>query len=70
MGGQHRVLFAADGAPDLYQLMSDLYWVPMGYGTAFIFLGVRAALGLSLVRCPTTSSRATRWCSGIPRPCR
>ena len=41
------VLFASEGPPDEYQLLTNLYWLPMAYGTAFIFLTMRAALLLS-----------------------
>lgn len=41
------ILFGADGPPDEYQLLSNLYWLPMAYGTAFIFLSMRVALALS-----------------------
>ncbi|WP_374567709.1 GGDEF domain-containing protein [Ideonella sp.] len=35
--------------PDPYQLLTTLFWLPMGYGTAFVFLGLRAALAFSAV---------------------
>lgn len=41
------VLFLSEGPPDEYQLLSNLYWLPMAYGTAFIFLSMRSALMLS-----------------------
>jgi len=43
------VLFLSEGPPDEYQLLSNLYWLPMAYGTAFIFLSMRSALWLSAV---------------------
>lgn len=44
----HQILFNdSDGAVDQYQLLTNLYWLPMGYGTAFIFLAMRPALLLS-----------------------
>jgi diguanylate cyclase (GGDEF)-like protein len=45
----HLVLFDVAEAPDPYQLLSSLFWMPMGYGTAFIFLGMPLALLFSLV---------------------
>lgn len=42
-----QVLFNGDGVPDEYQLLTNLYWLPMAYGTAFIFLTMRAAVILS-----------------------
>jgi diguanylate cyclase len=41
------VLFNSDGPPDPYQLLTNLYWLPMAYGTAFVFLEMRTALALS-----------------------
>lgn len=43
----HQTLFGSDGSVDQYQLLTNLYWLPMGYGTAFIFLAMRPALLLS-----------------------
>lgn len=42
--GLNQALFATTGAPDPYQFMTTLFWLPMGYGTAFVFLNARAAL--------------------------
>ena len=41
------ILFVSSGPPDEYQLLTNLYWLPMAYGTAFVFLTMRAALVLS-----------------------
>jgi diguanylate cyclase (GGDEF)-like protein len=41
------LLFATDVPPGPYQLVTTLYWLPMAYGTAFIFLSMRSALMLS-----------------------
>ncbi|MBQ0929460.1 GGDEF domain-containing protein [Ideonella alba] len=41
------VLLAQHGPPDLYQLVSNLYWLPLTYGCAFIFLSRRDALIVS-----------------------
>jgi diguanylate cyclase (GGDEF)-like protein len=41
------ILFVGGGPPDEYQLLTNLYWLPMAYGTAFVFLTMRAALVLS-----------------------
>lgn len=42
------VLFSRPTEPDPYQLLATLFWLPMGYGTAFVFLSMRAALLLSV----------------------
>jgi diguanylate cyclase (GGDEF)-like protein len=48
------ILFVGGGPPDEYQLLTNLYWLPMAYGTAFVFLTMRAALILSgIVYCAT-----------------
>lgn len=38
----NRALFATPFQP--YQLVTTLFWLPLGYGTAFVFLNLRAAL--------------------------
>ena len=43
------ILFVSVGPPDEYQLLTNLYWLPMAYGTAFVFLTMRTALVLSAV---------------------
>jgi diguanylate cyclase (GGDEF)-like protein len=43
----HAALYAASGDQQRYEMMSDLYWVPLGYGCAFVFLRLRAALVVS-----------------------
>lgn len=43
------ILFLSEGPPDEYQLLTNLYWLPMAYGTAFVFLTMRTALALSAV---------------------
>ena len=42
-------LFSTSTEPDPYQLLTTLFWLPMGYGTAFVFLSLRAALVFSAV---------------------
>jgi len=41
------VLLAQGGPLDLYQLVSNLYWLPLTYGCAFVFLSQRDALVVS-----------------------
>lgn len=43
----YMVLLAHGGPPDLYQLVSNLYWLPLTYGCAFVFLSRRDALIVS-----------------------
>lgn len=43
----YMVLMAGGGPPDLYQLVSNLYWLPLTYGCAFVFLSRRDALLVS-----------------------
>jgi len=42
-------LFSSLAPVSLYQTITTLYWLPLGYGTAFVFLSRRAALALSLL---------------------
>jgi diguanylate cyclase (GGDEF)-like protein len=41
------LLSSRDGSPDPYQLVSNLYWLPLSYGCAFVFLSRRDALVVS-----------------------
>ena len=43
----YMVLLAEGGPPDLYQLVTNLYWLPLTYGCAFVFLSRRDALIVS-----------------------
>ncbi len=43
------VIFAAPTAQQQYQLFTGLYWQPLGYAAAFLFLPARAAVGVSVV---------------------
>jgi diguanylate cyclase (GGDEF)-like protein len=43
----HMVLLFTDGGTQWYQGMTTLYWVPLGYGCAFVFLSLRPALVVS-----------------------
>lgn len=38
----------ASDASRIYQLLTGLYWMPLGYATVFIFLPTRVAVGVSL----------------------
>ena len=42
-------LFSNLAPVSLYQTITNLYWLPLGYGTAFVFLSKRSALALSLL---------------------
>jgi diguanylate cyclase (GGDEF)-like protein len=42
-----RTVVGVGPVPDLYQLMTGIYWLPLGYGAAFVFLSLPVALGLS-----------------------
>lgn len=43
----HATLAYTAGEEQRYQVLTDLYWVPLGYGCAFVFLRLRAALVVS-----------------------
>jgi diguanylate cyclase (GGDEF)-like protein len=43
----HATLSFTSGEEQRYQVLSILYWVPLGYGCAFVFLQLRAALVVS-----------------------
>lgn len=53
--GLNQALFSTTTAPDPYQFMTTLFWLPMGYGTAFVFLNGRAALVSSITLYLATS---------------
>jgi diguanylate cyclase (GGDEF)-like protein len=40
-------LFGGHGVVSRYQMLTTLYWVPLGCGVAFVFLSTRAALAIS-----------------------
>jgi len=43
----HLTLLLAEGSTQWYQTMTTLYWMPLAYGCAFVFLQPRAALLVS-----------------------
>ena len=43
----HATLAYTNGDPQRYQVLTILYWVPLGYGCAFVFLNLRTALVVS-----------------------
>ncbi len=43
------LLFWAEQPLDEYQFLTTVYWLPFGYGSAFLFLSIHYALTLSLV---------------------
>jgi diguanylate cyclase (GGDEF)-like protein len=43
----HATLAYTSGDWQRYEVLSNLYWVPLGYGCAFVFLSLRAALIVS-----------------------
>jgi diguanylate cyclase (GGDEF)-like protein len=43
----HAAFAFTSGEEQRYQVVSGLYWVPLGYGCAFVFLNLRAALIVS-----------------------
>jgi diguanylate cyclase (GGDEF)-like protein len=43
----HATLAFTSGEEQRYQVLTDLYWVPLGYGCAFVFLNLRSALVVS-----------------------
>jgi len=43
----HATLAFTSGEDQRYQVLTDLYWVPLGYGCAFVFLNLRSALVVS-----------------------
>jgi diguanylate cyclase len=44
-----QLLLASGGdSPDEYQFLTTLYWLPLAYGIAFVFLPVRSALAVSI----------------------
>ena len=44
-----QLLLARGGdSPDEYQFLTTLYWLPLAYGIAFVFLPVRSALAVSI----------------------
>lgn len=43
----HATLAYTSGDDQCYQVLSDLYWIPLGYGCAFVFLNLRTALVVS-----------------------
>lgn len=43
------LLFWASQPLDEYQFLTTVYWLPLGYGAAFLFLSIHYALSLSLV---------------------
>ena len=43
----HLTMAFGSGQVQWYQVMTSLYWVPLGYGCAFIFLPLRIALAVS-----------------------
>ena len=45
----HASLHFGTGALQWFQFSTVLYWVPLGYGLAFVCLGTRAALGVSAI---------------------
>jgi diguanylate cyclase (GGDEF)-like protein len=45
----HAVLLRGGDQPDLYKFFATMYWLPLGYGMAFVFLPMRWAIGLALV---------------------
>lgn len=61
-----RTVLDAGQAPNLYQLMSGMYWLPLGYGTAFVFLSQPVALALStLTYASTTVPVIVAWRLGL-----
>jgi diguanylate cyclase (GGDEF)-like protein len=68
VGNLLRTLLDAGQAPDLYQLMSGMYWLPLGYGAAFVFLSQPVALILSGVTYAcTTVPVVVSWRLGLLR---
>lgn len=54
-------LFSSMAPVSLYQNVTNLYWLPLGYGTAFVFLSKRMALQLSLLMYASTFGPVL-WC--------
>jgi diguanylate cyclase (GGDEF)-like protein len=42
-------LYSSLAPVSLYQTITNVYWLPLGYGSAFVFLSKRVALALSLL---------------------
>jgi diguanylate cyclase (GGDEF)-like protein len=60
------VVLKAGPDANLYQLMSGMYWLPLGYGTAFVFLSQPVALALSgLTYACTTVPFIVSWRMGL-----
>ena len=49
VGTLHATLHFGDRTLQWFQFSTVLYWVPLGYGMAFVFVGTRAALAVSAV---------------------
>lgn len=54
-------LFSSLAPVSLYQNFTNLYWLPLGYGCAFVFLSKRAALSLSALMYASTFGPIL-WC--------
>jgi diguanylate cyclase (GGDEF)-like protein len=44
----HLLLATGGDSPNQYQFLTTLYWLPLAYGIAFVFLPVRWAVGVAL----------------------
>jgi diguanylate cyclase (GGDEF)-like protein len=54
-------LFSSLAPVSLYQAITNVYWLPLGYGCAFVFLSKRAALSLSALLYASTFGPIL-WC--------
>jgi diguanylate cyclase (GGDEF)-like protein len=72
----HMGLFSQLAPVTMYQTFTNLYWLPLGYGTAFVFLSKRTALALSLLMyagifgpilwCLHVGSQSATWPAELP----
>lgn len=69
------LLFWAPQPLDQYQFLTTVYWLPFGYGSAFLFLSIHYALAISLIVFLTVSLPVwttlwmmgnTHWGAGFP----
>ena len=54
-------LFALGGTPNLYQFLTTAYWLPLGYGIAFVFLPPRTASVVSVAMYATLALPIGLW---------